>query len=148
MEYTVFILMNSRGKYEVKGLLVLANMSTKSKAAVSCRNDAQRCTYRHKRLWQVAGQAMDFLVFDQNVWRHLKSFRVVWNSERTNRLPNTSSRCYFHIWKYWLFFSPFCNGNGILHNFSQLIWIIDLNNLKDLKKGIDVTITCFLKYYM
>lgn len=50
MEYTVFILMNSRGKYEVKGLLVLANMSTKSKAAVSCRNDAQRCTYRHIRL--------------------------------------------------------------------------------------------------
>lgn len=42
MEYTVFILMNSRDKYEVKGLLVLANMSTKSKAAVSCRNDAQR----------------------------------------------------------------------------------------------------------
>lgn len=50
MTLFVFILMNSRGKYEVKGLLVLANMSTKSKAAVSCRNDAQRCTYRHIRL--------------------------------------------------------------------------------------------------
>lgn len=34
MEYTVFIVMYSRGAYDVKGLLVLANMYTKSNAVV------------------------------------------------------------------------------------------------------------------